>query len=86
MDDVAPAARACVIIWRRLPLASTPPSRSGLLATGKANNRLGIGLGYGVAAAAGSGKGFDDFEIIPTVTAMVSDDRDSAEHPGPPRR
>jgi len=29
-------------------------------------------------AAAGSGKGFDDFEIIPTVTAMVSEDRESA--------
>jgi F420-dependent oxidoreductase-like protein len=29
-------------------------------------------------AAAGGGKGFDDFEIIPTVTAMVSEDRDSA--------
>jgi alkanesulfonate monooxygenase SsuD/methylene tetrahydromethanopterin reductase-like flavin-dependent oxidoreductase (luciferase family) len=29
-------------------------------------------------AAAGGGKGFDDFEIIPTVTAMVSDDLESA--------
>src|SRR6187399_2185669 len=26
-------------------------------------------------ARAGSGKGFDDFDIVPTVTAMVSDDR-----------
>jgi F420-dependent oxidoreductase-like protein len=29
-------------------------------------------------ARAGGGKGLDDFEIIPTVTAMVSDDRESA--------
>ena len=29
-------------------------------------------------ARAGAGKGFDDFEIVPTVTAMVSDDRESA--------
>src|SRR3954465_4616805 len=29
-------------------------------------------------AAAGGGKSFDDFEIVPTVTAMVSDDLDSA--------
>src|SRR4051812_24539360 len=29
-------------------------------------------------ARAGDGKGFDDFDIVPTVTAMVSDDRDSA--------
>ncbi len=29
-------------------------------------------------ARAGNGKGFDDFDIVPTVTAMVSDDRESA--------
>jgi F420-dependent oxidoreductase-like protein len=29
-------------------------------------------------ARAGGGKGFDDFDIVPTVTAMVSEDRDSA--------
>ena len=29
-------------------------------------------------ARAGGGKGFDDFDIVPTVTAMVSDDRESA--------
>ena len=29
-------------------------------------------------ARAGGGKGFDDFEIVPTVTAMVSEDRESA--------
>src|SRR3954465_11252627 len=29
-------------------------------------------------ARAGNGKGFGDFEIVPTVTAMVSDDRESA--------
>src|SRR4051812_43810350 len=29
-------------------------------------------------ARAGSGKGFDDFEIVPTVSAMVSEDRGSA--------
>jgi F420-dependent oxidoreductase-like protein len=29
-------------------------------------------------ARAGEGKGFDDFDIVPTVTAMVSDDRESA--------
>lgn len=29
-------------------------------------------------ARAGGGKGFDDFDIVPTVTAMVSDDLDSA--------
>src|SRR5215218_8419280 len=29
-------------------------------------------------ARAGGGKGFDDFDIIPTVTAMVSEDRESA--------
>src|SRR3954462_4404891 len=29
-------------------------------------------------AAAGGGKGFEDFDIVPTVTAMVSDDRESA--------
>ena len=29
-------------------------------------------------ARAGAGKGFDDFDIVPTVTAMVSDDRESA--------
>src|SRR4051794_33094994 len=29
-------------------------------------------------ARAGNGKGFGDFEIVPTVTAMVSEDRDSA--------
>ncbi|MDA0165746.1 LLM class F420-dependent oxidoreductase [Solirubrobacter ginsenosidimutans] len=29
-------------------------------------------------ARAGGGKGFADFDIVPTVTAMVSDDRDSA--------
>jgi F420-dependent oxidoreductase-like protein len=29
-------------------------------------------------ARAGGGKGFDDFDIVPTVTAMVSEDRESA--------
>src|SRR4051812_16489932 len=29
-------------------------------------------------ARAGGGKGFEDFDIVPTVTAMVSDDRESA--------
>jgi F420-dependent oxidoreductase-like protein len=29
-------------------------------------------------ARAGGGKGFEDFDIVPTVTAMVSEDRDSA--------
>jgi F420-dependent oxidoreductase-like protein len=29
-------------------------------------------------ARAGGGKGFDDFDIVPTVTAMVSDDHESA--------
>src|SRR3954463_3148781 len=29
-------------------------------------------------ALAGGGKGFDDFDIVPTVTAMVSDDREAA--------
>ena len=29
-------------------------------------------------ARAGGGKGFDDFEIVPTVSAMVSEDRESA--------
>ena len=29
-------------------------------------------------ARAGGGKGFDDFDIVPTVTAMVSDDLESA--------
>ena len=29
-------------------------------------------------ARAGGGKGFDDFDIVPTVTAMVCDDRESA--------
>ena len=29
-------------------------------------------------ARAGGGKGFDNFDIVPTVTAMVSDDRESA--------
>jgi alkanesulfonate monooxygenase SsuD/methylene tetrahydromethanopterin reductase-like flavin-dependent oxidoreductase (luciferase family) len=29
-------------------------------------------------AAAGNGKGFEDFDIVPTVTAMVSDDLESA--------
>src|SRR5213080_3637253 len=29
-------------------------------------------------AKAGGGKGFEDFDIVPTVTTMVSDDRDSA--------
>jgi len=31
-------------------------------------------------ARAGSGKGFGDFDIVPTVTAMVSDDRESARN------
>src|ERR1700742_4780157 len=34
-------------------------------------------LEEGFARASG-GKGFDDFDIVPTVTAMVSDDRESA--------